>query len=229
LKSDFVSTVSHELRTPLTSIREAISQVEDGIVGQISREQHEVLSIALEEVDRLARLINDVLDISQIEAGIISLQKSEFAISACLKKIEASFSRTITEKRLKLTIKVDQPVPRVYADPDKFDQILTNIIGNAVKFTHSGGEIVIAVLKKESCTEFRISDTGIGISPDNLKRLFVKFQQFGQPAEGSPRGTGLGLAITKELVEMHGGLIRATSSLGQGTCITFTMPVAEKA
>ncbi len=224
LKSEFISIVSHELRTPLTSMREGASQLLDGILGEVPPEQREVLAIVLEEIDRLARIINDVLDISRIEAGKVILRRSRLDVSELAGKTVSRFRQAAEEKQVAIDARIPPGLPQVFADPDKLEQVLFNLIGNALKFTPRAGKITIAAEARNGWLEIVVADNGIGISPSDLTRIFEKFTQFAREEGGGAKGTGLGLAITKQLVGMHGGTIRAESELNRGTRIVFTLP-----
>ncbi|MBI4707095.1 MAG: PAS domain-containing protein [Candidatus Omnitrophica bacterium] len=223
LKSDFVSTVSHELRTPLSISKEGVSLILDGVLGQVNVEQTRVLSIARDNIDRLARIIDGLLDISKIEAGKIELKKRLVDIVAVARQILSSFELITKEKGIELKLETTQPDVTVYVDPDRIVQILTNLVGNAVKFTDKG-YIEIAIRPKDEIVECCISDTGIGIAEENLPKVFGKFEQFGRVSGPGAKGTGLGLAITKAFVEMHKGRIWVESKFGEGTKFIFTLP-----
>ena len=227
LKSDFVSTVSHELRTPMTSIRESISQVLDGMHGEINEQQKEFLSICLEEIDRLTRIISDILNISKIEAGKIELKRTIVNIVTLTKGVISSFVPQAQNKGLGIKEAFSAEIIEVYADKDKIIQVFTNLLGNAVKFTNKG-YIEVSVVDKGDILECSISDTGKGIPKDELPKVFSKFQQFGS-AMGDEKGTGLGLSITKSIVELHKGKIWAESELDKWTKFTFKLPKYIKA
>ena len=223
VKSDFISTVSHELRTPLTIIREGVSQVLDGILGDTTAEQREFLSICLVDIDRLERIIKDLLDISKVEAGKIQLKKGLIDIISIAKGTVASFESKAKEKGLELKASYSEEKIYVYVDADKITQAFTNLVGNALKFTEKGG-IEISVEEKGNNVECAVADTGKGISSGNLSRVFEKFQQFGRPAGGGEKGTGLGLSITKGIVELHNGKIWVESEINKGTKFFFALP-----
>ncbi|MFC1631511.1 PAS domain S-box protein [Candidatus Omnitrophota bacterium] len=223
LKSDFISTVSHELRTPLSITKEGISLVLDQIPGKINVKQNRILTTAINNIDRLARIINDLLDISKIESGKMALKRELININSLIKQIAYSFSAQIKQKDLE--IKVDLPAANieVYIDEDRINQVLTNLVSNAFKFTKQG-HIKISVTERADEIECSVEDTGSGISKENLSRVFDKFQQFGRVTGGGYKGTGLGLSIAKGIVEMHLGRIWLDSELGQGTTFGFTLP-----
>ncbi len=223
MKDEFISTVSHELRTPMTIIREGVSQVLDGILGPTTQEMDQILGIALEGIDRLTRIINDLLDISKLEAGKVELRREHLDLARVVEHVRQSFTPHLQKHGLKFETVFSSPEIHCYADHDKVIQVLTNLIGNALKFTQHG-EIRIELV--ESSTEITtcVKDTGCGISEDDLKSVFQKFQQFGRTAGPGEKGTGLGLAISKGLIELHRGRVWVTSRPGQGSCFYFSLP-----
>ena len=224
VKDDFISTVSHELRTPLTTIKEFTSIISDEIPGKLTKEQKEYLDIIKGNVDRLARLINDILDISKIESGRIGLARAVLDINKLAEGVISTLRPEADKKHIALKSLFHTPLPDVYIDPDKIVQVFTNLIENAIKFTPENGEITVEIKDKEKHIECSIADTGRGISPENLKKLFVRFQQFDRIHGPGAKGTGLGLAITKELIKLHNGTIWAKSKLDKGTKFIFTIP-----
>lgn len=227
LKDEFISTVSHELRTPLTVIREGVSQVLEGILGETTENQKKFLSIALQAIDRLGRIINDLLDISKIEADKLELKMDLVDLTSLVHDLAVPSSPyQMRAKDKELTLKTRLPKFRVetYIAKDKIIQVFTNLVGNALKFTEKGW-IEISVENKGGYIECAVSDSGPGISKDNLPKVFNKFQQFGRTAGPGEKGTGLGLAISKGLVEMHKGKIWIESELGKGTQFKFTLPI----
>jgi signal transduction histidine kinase len=223
LKDDFINTVSHELRTPLSITKEAISLILERATGDINAEQTEILGIARNNVERLARIINGLLDVSRIEAGKVELRKQDIDLEALVHEIVLGFESKAREKGLELRLSLPEKGLRVYADGDKLNQIFTNLIDNAVKFT-AQGEIEVSAAESDREIVCRVRDTGIGITAEDLPKIFDKFTQFGRKDGPGEKGTGLGLSIVKGLVEVHGGEIRVESELGQGTSLTFTLP-----
>jgi PAS domain S-box-containing protein len=223
LKSDFVSMVSHELRTPLTVTREAISQVLDGACGEINEEQKHLLFMSIGGIDRLSRLIGDLLDVSRIEAHKIELKRELTDIVSLAKNVGSSFAAAFQSKGVETKYHFFPDKIELYVDKDKIIQVFTNVIGNAVKFTPAGC-IEISIVEKEKVVECTVSDTGIGISDEDLPKVFSKFEQFGREFESTEKGTGLGLPISKGIIELHRGKIWAESQLGRGTKISFTIP-----
>ena len=224
MKSELISNVSHELRTPLTTIKEGISLVVDGSLGPINADQKAALAIAKQDIDRLARLINDLLDISKIEAGRMELKKSSVDISSLAEEVLFSFQNQAGKKHIQLKTRLKRGLPPLYIDPDKISQVLANLISNGIKFTPENGSITLGVKDKGKEVEISMADTGVGISQDNIARLFDRFSQFNRVYGPGERGTGLGLAISKEIVEMHGGRISVESEVGKGSTFTFSLP-----
>lgn len=223
LKSDFVSMVSHELRTPLTVTREAISQVLDGVVGEISQVQRDFLSMSIEGIDRLARLIDDLLDISKMEAHKVGVKREWVDVVSLAKAVSSDFGPAFHSKGLEIRYNFPMDKVEVYEDKDSIIQIFVNLISNALKFTQAG-YVEISVIDKRDVVEYAVSDTGIGISEEDLPKVFGKFEQFGLEAGSREGGTGLGLSISKGIVELHHGKIWVESELGWGSKFTFVFP-----
>lgn len=223
MKTDFISTVSHEIRTPLTTIREGVSQALDGILGEVTEKQKEVFSIVLEDSDRLKRIIDNLLDVSKIEAGKVELRKELIDIVELVKGVASAFALQSEERGLKISAYFSKAKLRLYVDKDRIIQVFTNLVGNALKFT-AHGAIDISLLEAEDKVECSVSDTGRGIGKEDLPRLFSKFQQFGRAHGPGEMGTGLGLSISKGIVELHKGKIWAESELNKGTKISFSLP-----
>ena len=227
MKTEFISTVSHELRTPLSITKEGISLVLDKIPGKINEKQEQILSTARDNIDRLARIINGLLDISKIEAGKVELKRGIIDVVDLINKIANSFEPKVRERGLKLKTDFPEEKIEIYADEDKMTQVFTNLIGNAMKFTEKG-TIEISCAQKEKEVMCAVADTGVGLAKDDLPKVFNKFQQFGRVAGAGEKGTGLGLSIAKSIVEMHEGKISVDSKLGVGTKFTFTIPKYKK-
>lgn len=223
LKSDFISTVSHELRTPLAITKEGISIVIDGIPGDINDKQKKVLIIARNNVDRLSRIINDLFNISKIEAGQLELRKTQVSINDLVKQLASSLRLKTKEKGLKLKTDIPKNDINIYIDPDRIIQVFDNLTYNAIKFTEKGS-IELSVKDKKNEIECAVKDTGIGISKEDLSKVFQKFQQFDRTPGPGKKGTGLGLAISKGIVELHKGKIWIESELRKGTKFSFVLP-----
>ncbi len=223
IKSDFVSTASHELRTPIAIIHEGISLCLDGIAGDITDTQKELLTDTLSNIARLKRLVTDLLDISKIEAGKMEIRRSSVDLCELIYKILKSYDSQAKEKEIHIKALLPDKPLFMFIDEDKITQIFNNLINNAIRFSKKGGCITIGVDEQEEAVRCSVVDTGIGIAKENLPKLFSKFEQFGK-AEGSGyKGTGLGLTIVKALVEKHSGQIGVESVMGKGTTFRFTL------
>ena len=228
LKSAFLSIVSHELRTPMTSIKGYVENMLDGLTGVLTDKQAYYLSRVKYNADRLTRMINDLLDISRIEAGRVELSPSRLLVRDLLVDILEDFWPMALDKGLTLEVKQADEQVHIKADRIKLFQILAHLLHNAVKFTSRNGRISIQTdAAHESTLLFRVTDTGCGIATHELPKVFDRFYR-GESAHVEPRGAGLGLAIAKSLVELHGGRIWVESLEGQGTCFSFTMPLGSQ-
>ena len=222
MKTNFLANVSHELRTPLTSIRsfsELLLAYEDD-----PEVQKEFLRIISTESERLTRLVNDVLDISRIEAGHMDWKMDTIDVSELLSDLGRTFAPLITLADLSFDIQIDQDVTRVYGDRDRLHQVIANLLNNAMKFTHGGGTIVLRGERLDEEIRISVTDTGIGVAPTDQQRIFEKFQQVGDTLTDKPRGTGLGLAICRDIVEHHQGRMWVDSTPGRGSTFTVALP-----
>ena len=227
-QKDFSSTVSHELRTPLASIKAALDIVLSGTTGTVADEQKNFLSKAKGNVDRLNRLINDILDLAHMESGKSSLDKKCNDMNQIIRSVIESQKSVAENKGLYLKASMDPQLAQVPFDPDKIIQVLNNLISNAIKFTDSGGITVVSSLHAQANhIKVSIEDTGCGIQEEDVKKLFGKFQQLGE-AHQRHSGTGLGLAICKEIVHQHAGKIGVESKVGRGSSFYFILPISER-
>jgi signal transduction histidine kinase len=224
LKTDFVSTVSHELRTPLTIMGEYASIISDEIPGKLNPGQREYLSIIEGNIDRLSGIIEDLLDISRIEAEKVVLKRELVDLPSIINDVVTQFKPKADEKQIELKTVFPLSLPPLYIDADRIRQVFTNLIGNAIKFTPRNGQITAEAADQEKEFECRVTDTGIGIAPENLGKVFKRFEQFDRPEGSGAKGTGLGLAITEALVQLHGGRIWVESELNKGCKFIFTLP-----
>ncbi len=224
LRDEFVSTVSHELRTPLTSISGYVDLLLDGVGGELSATAEHYLTIVQQNGRRLAALVNDLLDMSRIEAGKVDLRFEDVDLAAQLRDILAGFTPQFTAKRQTVHLDLPDALPPVWADPHRSVQIFTNLISNAHKYTLNGGSITISAHGEQDAVRVDIADTGIGLSAAEQEKLFTRFFRAGHRAARAERGTGLGLAITHALVEMHGGAISVQSSPGVGSVFSVLLP-----
>jgi signal transduction histidine kinase len=227
VKSEFISTVSHELRTPLTSIKEGVSIILDGILGKVSDEQKDFLNVVKKNADRLARLIDNVLDFQKLEAGKVKFEMNENNMNEVVKESCRAMSTMVDGKGLKCTFKPDDKLPMVKFDRDKILQVLTNFLSNAIKFTDKGGITVTTSREAGNVIRVSVKDTGSGIKKTDLPKLFKRFEQLGRGGSKKTGGTGLGLAISREIIEYHKGRIWAESEPGKGATFFFELPIGK--
>ena len=241
IKSDFISTASHELRTPLASIKNAVDLILSKKAGEITDTQEKFLSMAERNINRLGSLLNDLLNISKIEAGKLELNYSQVDIKNIIENVINTFSSLANEKSISLKMNLAPDLPPIYADASRLEQVLINLVNNAIKFTPARGTIAVDVHKVDGVSdmseglagflEIAVTDTGIGIPEEHVKHLFEKFYQVESSLSVKKQpGTGLGLAISKGLVEALGGKIQCKSKEGVGSAFSFTLPIiaAEK-
>ncbi|MEX2284935.1 MAG: ATP-binding protein, partial [Gemmatimonadota bacterium] len=223
MKDEFLSMVSHELRTPLTSIRGALGLLSSGKLGELSGKGLRMVEIAVNDTDRLVRLINDILDIERMESGRISLERSQVAADQLVQRAVEAIMPLAERAGVKLTT-ATQPVT-VWADPDRILQTLTNLLGNAIKFTPAGAGVQVTVEVNGSEAVFSVHDQGRGIPGDKLQSIFERFQQVDASDARQKGGAGLGLAISRSIVLQHSGHIWAESDGKTGSTFRFTLPV----
>ncbi len=229
LKFDFILTVSHELRTPMTIIREGVSQVLEGILGDITEGQRDFLSMALSEIDRLSKILNEILDISKLEDGRFNIIRGTLNIVDLAKEVIATFTSEAEDKGLQLRTHFSPENIDIYADRNAIKQVLSHLISNAIKFTEKG-YIEITVRESAEYVECSVYDSGRGIAENNIRNVFGKFRQFDRIVGPGAKGTGLGLSICKGIICMHNGDIWVESEQDKETRFTFTLPkyTAEK-
>lgn len=226
MKSDFLSLMAHELRTPLTSIKEGTSLLLEGVGGDVSNKQQRLLRIIEEEGKRLIDLVNTLLDLSKMEAGMMSYNFSHSDLLLLIKRTVVEVEPLAQAKRIRLKNGITDALPLLRMDPEKIHQALRNLIGNAIKFTPEGGCVTIEAQTNNTAIHVRIKDTGPGIPHSDLERIFEKYQQVMRTDSGPARGTGLGLAIVKHIMQAHGGRVWAESTLDKGSVFTFTLPAS---
>ena len=223
LKTEFVASMSHELRTPLHTIIGFAEILSEELEGPLNEKQKRFIGHIHKDSLHLLDLINDVLDISRIEAGRLELRPETFDLTAAIDEVLATIRPQAVNKSLGLGSTIS-PGTAMHADRMRFKEILYNLLSNAVKFTPEGGAIRVEAIRRDEVDEICVSDTGIGIPADEQAAIFDKFYQVGSTTKGVREGTGLGLAITKQLVEAHGGRLWLKSAPGKGTRFYFTMP-----
>ena len=228
LKSDFVSNVSHELRTPLTAIKGSADLLLRDVAGPLNEKQAHYLTRLRSNTQHLAGLINDLLDLSKIEAGKIEFQASRVSLGGLVHEVVETLRPIAAEKLITLDATAPEPSILVWADRDKVTQVLMNLVGNAIKFTPAQGKVTVSTARDgKEWVQVSINDTGPGIPAKERQKIFDKFYQASSEGRQKPKGTGLGLAISKALVELHGGKIWVESELNCGSTFTFTLPVSD--
>jgi NtrC-family two-component system sensor histidine kinase KinB len=225
VKTGLISTVSHELKTPLTSIRLALHVLLNEKLGPLSPQQMELLATARQDSDRLHRVIEDLLDISRMESGGAEMQFEPVNVQDLVLQVTDGMRSAFLDQKIALHLEVAPEVPRVLIDPTRFQLVFDNLLGNALKYTSAGGAVSIAARPEDGLVSFSVEDTGSGIAPEHLPRIFEKF--FRVPGQAHI-GSGLGLTIAKEIVEAHGGTITAASQPGKGTKFTFTVKAVKE-
>ena len=224
-KSDFVATASHELRSPLTSIKGFIELLETTDNANLTERQLEFIHIALQSTDRLAELVNDLLDIARIESGQFEIHPRSIDLRETVTEVAAMIDPRLRAKRQRLELQIYDPRPPALADPVRIRQVVTNLVTNAHLYTPEEGTITLRLEADRQTTTITVADTGRGVAPEEARRLFDRFYRGSADERKSP-GTGLGLAIVKSLVDLHGGTIDVQSTVGVGTTFTVRLPSA---
>lgn len=231
LKSDLLANVSHELRTPLTSIKGYTEYILEGKLGEVTQKQQKGLLVVQRNLDRLSKLINALLDYSLMDSEKMVLSIKPFNLKLLSKQVVVNLGSELEKKNLRFQIEIPDDLPLVLGDKEKIYQVLENLTINSIKFTELGGRITIAAQKTEaegkSWIEVSVSDTGVGIPPAALERIFDRFYQVDGTSKRKYGGMGLGLAIAKSIVDAHRGEIRAESQIGQGTRFTLQLPAMD--
>jgi signal transduction histidine kinase len=225
-KSEFLANMSHELRTPLNAIIGFSEALSERMFGEVNEKQLEYLKDIYESGRHLLSLINDILDLSKIEAGRMELELSTFDLPSALSNAMTLIRERAQRHGIQLGLEVDKQLAEFSGDERKFKQIMLNLLSNAVKFTPDGGKVDVEARKLNGSLEVAVRDTGIGIAPEDQAAVFEEFKQVGRDRMRRAEGTGLGLALTKRFVELHGGAIRLESAPGKGSTFTVSLPLA---
>jgi signal transduction histidine kinase len=223
-KSDFLASMSHELRTPLNAIIGFTELIVDGVYGDIPENLANTVSDINTCGKQLLALINDVLDLSKIEANRMELNLDDYAVEEIVNRVRFSLGALAQEKGLRFQVTAEDDLPTAYGDAQRVTQCLMNLTGNALKFTRQG-HVELRVERQGDMLLYRVSDTGIGIPADQIQTLFTEFRQVDPTISRDFGGTGLGLSITKKFVELHGGRIWVESEFGTGSTFLFTIPL----
>ncbi|MDZ4224865.1 MAG: HAMP domain-containing sensor histidine kinase, partial [bacterium] len=225
-KTQIIHIVSHEIKSPIATAELALANIEDEILGPLTQKQKRGIEIVRKNLDRLNRIAGNLLDIGRLESGKTEMHPAPFDMERLIAETVKNMGPQIEENNLKITADIAHPLPKVFADANMIAQVLTNLIGNALRFAKSR---IIVRAKPEGTKGVRVGveDDGPGIPKDRLGDLFQRFVQINRPVGGSHyKGTGLGLAIAKEIIRLNKGAIRAESEEGKGTLFYFTLPAA---
>ncbi len=224
MKSDFFASMSHELRTPLTSIKEGVSLLQDDFAGTITNKQRRLLTILTEESNRMINLVNSFLDLSKMEAGMMTHTFDPGSLVPLIERTVLEMAPIVEAKRIRLETQISGDLPILRMDKERILQVLRNLIGNAVKFTSEGGHVKVSARLRDREVEVTVADTGPGIPKENLITIFDKYRQSIPKSSDQTKGTGLGLSIVKHIIKAHGGRVWAESKLGQGSSFIFVLP-----
>jgi signal transduction histidine kinase len=225
LRRELVANVSHELKTPISAVRAHLENLLDGV----ERPDPETLQVMLSQTERLGRLIDQLLDLSRIESGELRLNRAPIPLHPLVREVLSEIEMARADRGVRVADAVPDDLPPVLVDPERVHQVLFNLLDNAVRYTPPGGEVTVAAHRGNRGCEVAVSDTGPGIAPEHLPRLFERFYRADAARSRGDGGTGIGLAIARSVVEAHGGHIRAESRLGHGSVFTFDLPVADAA
>jgi signal transduction histidine kinase len=224
-KSEFLANMSHELRTPLNAIIGFSEVLLERFFGEVNDKQADYLKDIHSSGRHLLSLINDILDLSKVEAGRMDLEPSTFDLASALSNAMTLVRERAQQHGIVMGQQVDPNLGEITADERKFKQIVLNLLSNAVKFTPDKGRIDVSARREDDNIVVAVHDTGIGIAPEDQAAVFEEFRQVGANYKSKQEGTGLGLALTKKFVELHGGRIWLESETGKGSTFTFTIPI----
>ena len=224
MKSDFVQMVSHELRSPLASIKQLLTVVLDGLAGDLMDKQRDLLSRSQSKIQGLLELINDLLDVAKIESGHGFQQQVPLSVAEVLEQTVALMKTRAESQQVALRLELPPQLPLIQADPRSMEELFTNLISNAVNYSPEGGEVDVSVVSHGDYLVVKVSDTGVGIDPEEVPKIFDKFYRVKHPKTRQVIGTGLGLAIVKGIVESHRGSIEVESRPGIGTTFRVLLP-----
>ena len=224
MKSDFVSMVAHEIRSPLNSLLMQLKNVHDGLAGEVNPKQQEILSRASDKIYNLNNLVTELLDLAKIESGLIGDEKERINLCSLLSEQKTFHSPYAGEKNIAITLECPEGLPELFGNRQNLDEVFSNLITNAIKYSPEGGTITISAKKENEYLKIAVSDTGYGIDSEYLDKIFTRFFRVKDQNTRSINGTGLGLAIVKSIVEAHHGNIKVASEPGKGTTFTILLP-----
>ena len=228
MKSDFVSMVSHEIRSPMNSLLMQLKIILDGLAGDVTAKQQEILQRASQKILNLNNLVSELLDLARIESGLIAHEKEQVDMTALLADQQTFHSAYAREKNITIGLNCPAAMPPLLANRQNIEEIFANLITNAIKYSPVGGSITIRALEEQNYLKTEVSDTGFGISQEDLEKIFVRFYRVKDANTREIHGTGLGLSIVKSIVESHHGNISVASELGKGTTFTVLLPLSNR-
>ncbi|HVV52650.1 MAG TPA: ATP-binding protein, partial [Polyangia bacterium] len=226
LKNAFIANMSHEIRTPLNSVLALTELLREGVAGPLTVDQRKYLQVIERNGQALLHLINDVLDLSRIETGHLEMDVQDVDLAPQVELVASALSPLAAAKNVDLSVKLPPDLPPARGDADRFRQIMTNLVGNAIKFTEAGGRVMIGGELRAEAVTVVVTDTGVGIPDAYLEKIFQEFVQVDQTLARRQGGTGLGLAIARRLARLMGGDIQVDSVLGRGSRFSLTLPRA---
>ncbi len=225
LKSSFVSMVSHEIQSPMNSVLAQLKVVLDGLAGELTPKQKDILTRASQKIKGLSELAAELLDLARIEAGLVTQEKEKLDLGEIIEQQVAFYTEKAAEKNIDLSLQPLPGLPPVLGSKYNLEEVLSNLISNAIKYSPEGGRVTVSAKQEDEFIELKVSDTGYGIPEEDLERIFEKFYRVKNEDTRGISGTGLGLAIVKSIVEAHNGTIEVESELGKGTTFTVFLPV----
>jgi NtrC-family two-component system sensor histidine kinase KinB len=225
LKSDFIATLSHEFRTPVTSINMSVDILSQGILGNLNERQKELIVSAKEDCFRLTKLARELLQLSKLESGRIELKNEELDLRKLIESTIRPLRVQFQEKGVQLHAELPGDLPRLFGDEQQLSWVINNLVTNALKYTEAEGHVTLRAHEDQGEIVVEVEDTGVGIAPEHLETIFDKFVQVKRTSDTTPGSVGLGLAIAKEIVELYGGRIWASSAVGRGSTFSFSLPL----
>jgi PAS domain S-box-containing protein len=227
MKSDFVSMVSHEIRSPMNSLLMQLKIISDGLAGEVTEKQQEILQRASEKILNLNNLVTELLDLSRIESGLISHEKEQVDMANLLSEQQVFHDPYGKEKEITIQLNCPSELPSILANRQNIEEVFSNLITNAIKYSPVGGSITISVVAENEYLKIQLADTGYGISSEDLEKIFTRFYRAKDKNTRGIQGTGLGLAIVKSIIESHHGKISVESEVDRGTTFTILLPLSD--
>jgi len=228
-KAEFIASITHELRTPLTIIQNSVSNILVGVTGKVNSKARQYLEGILSDCHRFGNLISDLLDMSKIETGNISIERSVVKLPQLIEETISNFADKSSAKKIKMSQRIEECIPMIYVDRRRIYQVLFNLLNNAIKYTDEGGHVVVAAYQRDNDVVVVVEDTGMGILPNMQKQIFNKFHQIGRTAGAGYKGIGLGLPICNGIISLHGGDIWVESQPSKGSKFYFSLPKTDPA